>query len=91
MSYTTGQVDVTTAATLIVDTGWPPDNDGILVTASAACYVGGPDVTTSTGYPLAANTPTLIPTTGSHSGSSAGGLWGIVESGTATVSFISPS
>lgn len=87
MSYVTGQVAVSTTATLIVDTGYPFDSDGVLLTASAACYIGGPDVTTTTGYPLAANTPTLIPTTASGSG----GLYGITASGTATVSFISPS
>ncbi|UQX11323.1 hypothetical protein [Candidatus Mycobacterium methanotrophicum] len=90
MSYQTGQVNVGTTPTLIAMTGYPPDNDGILVTASAACFVGGPDVSTSTGYPIPASTAVLIPTSGSHSGSTEGGLYGVVASGTATVSFIVP-
>lgn len=85
MSFQTGQVSVGTTATLIADVGAAvPDNDGVLVSASAAVYVGGADVTASTGFPLPANTPTSIPTTGAESGE----LYGITSSGTATLSYI---
>jgi hypothetical protein len=44
-------------------------------------------VTTSTGFPVAANTPVLIPTTGAETLK----LYGVVTSGTATISYLSIS
>jgi hypothetical protein len=87
MPFQTGQVSVGTTATLIVDVGQGvPDNDGVIVSASAACFVGGPSVTPTTGFALAASTPVRIPTTGAASEP----LYGITSSGTALVSYIFP-
>jgi hypothetical protein len=44
-------------------------------------------VTTTTGFPIAANTPVSVPTTGSEPLS----LYAVVSTGTATVSVIYPS
>jgi len=86
--FTTGQVSVDTTATFITTVGQgAPDSDGVLVSASAACFIGGPGVTTSTGFALAADTPTLIPTSGAVNAA----LYGVTSSGTATISFIFPS
>ena len=76
----TGQVSVGTTATLVCVVGSAPDNDGVLVSASAACFVGGVDVTATTGFPLAANTPVSIPTTGAEPVE----VYAITETGTAT-------
>ena len=82
----TGQVSVGTTATLVCSVGAAPDNDGVLITSSAACFVGGAAVTASTGFPVAANTPVLVPTTGAEPLE----LYAVVSSGTATVSYIFP-
>jgi hypothetical protein len=63
------------------------DTDGVLVSASAAAFIGGAGVTTTTGFPIAANTVVLVPTTGSEPLS----LYAVVASSTATVSVIYPS
>ncbi|BCO56465.1 hypothetical protein LTQ56_02280 [Mycobacterium intracellulare subsp. intracellulare] len=82
----TGQVSVSTTATLVCNVGSVPDSDGVLITASAPAFVGGAGVTAATGFPVATNTPTLIPTTGAESVS----VYAITSSGTATVSYIFP-
>lgn len=84
MPYSSGQVSVGTTATAIF-TESVPDNDSVLISASAAAFVGGPGVTTTTGLPIPASTPTLIPTTGAESLQ----LYGVVSSGTATISYLS--
>jgi hypothetical protein len=76
---------LTTATAIFTQT--VPDNDSVLISASAAAFVGGPGVTTSTGFPVAANTPVLIPTTGAEVLQ----LYGVVSSGTATISYLSTS
>jgi hypothetical protein len=86
MAFQSGQVTVGTTATLVCTPSTLPDNSGVLVNASAAAFVGGPGVTATTGFPLPANTPTRIPTTGAASEA----LYAVVSSGTATVSFIFP-
>ena len=55
-------------AALVCNVGSLPDNDGLLLNSSAAVFIGGSSsVTASTGFPLAANTPTRFPTTGAES------------------------
>ena len=84
MPYSSGQVSVGTTATAIY-TESVPDNDSVLISASAACFVGGPGVTTTTGLPIPATTPTKIPTTGAETLQ----LYGVCASGTVTVSYLS--
>jgi hypothetical protein len=86
MALQTGQVSVGTTATLVATVGAVPDSDGVLISSSAAAFVGGSGVTTSTGFPVAANTPVLVPTTGAETVA----VYAIVSSGTATVSYIFP-
>jgi hypothetical protein len=74
-----------TTATAVFTSGPAPDDDGVLISSSAAAFVGGSGVTTSMGFPVAANTPVLIPTTGSESLE----LDGVVSYGTATISDLS--
>jgi hypothetical protein len=85
--YVGSSVATGTAATAIFTSGPAPDNDGVLISSSAASFVGGSGVTTSTGFPIAANTAVLVPTTGSEPLS----LYAVVSTGTATVSTIYPS
>lgn len=75
-----------TTATLVCTPGTLPDNSGVLVNASAAAFIGGAGVTPTTGFPLPANTPTRVPTTGAASEA----LYAVVSSGTATLSYIFP-
>jgi hypothetical protein len=85
--YTSSQTSVATTATLVATVGSAPDSDGLLVSSSAAAFIGGAGVTTTTGLPIAANTPVTVPTTGSEPLS----LYAVVTSGTATVSVLYPS
>lgn len=84
--FQTGQVAVSTTATLVATVGPAPDNDGVLISSSAAAFIGGAGVTASTGFPVAANTPVTVPTTGAE----ALALYAITSTGTATVSYIFP-
>ncbi len=86
MPFKSGQVSVSTTATQVCSIGAVPENSGVLVNSSAAAFVGGPGVTASTGFPLAANTPQTVPTTGAESLV----LYGITSTGTATISYIYP-
>ena len=54
--YHSAQTSVGTTATLVATIGSAPDTDGVLVNSSAAAYIGGAGVTTSTGGPIPANT-----------------------------------
>jgi hypothetical protein len=76
-----------TTATAIFTSGPAPDDDSVLISSSAAAFVGPSGVTTSTGFPVAANTPVLIPTKGAESLQ----LFGVVSTGTATISYLSIS
>ncbi len=86
MGYKTAQVSVGTNATLVATISSVPDTGGVLVYSSAAGYIGGSGVTTTTGFPIAATTPLLVPTTGAEPLS----LYAVVSSSTATVSVIFP-
>jgi hypothetical protein len=86
MPFKSGQVSVGTTATQVCSIGAVPENAGVLVNSSAAAFVGGPGVTAATGFPLTANSPQTVPTTGAESLV----LYAITSSGTATVSFIYP-
>jgi hypothetical protein len=92
MSYQNGVVSVGTTATLIATPSSAPDVDGILIQnlGAVAVFLGGSTVTANTasmgGYSLAAGTSVLVPTTGA----SAEGLYGIVASSTANVSWLYP-
>ena len=85
--YSSAQTSVGTTATLVATIGSAPDTDGVLVSSSAAAFIGGAGVTTSTGFPIAENTPLLVPTTGSEPLE----LYAVVSSSTATVSVLYPS
>ena len=85
--YNSAQTSVGTTATLIASIGSAPDTDGVLVTSSVAAFIGGSAVTTTTGFPIAATTPVLVPTTGSEPLE----LYAVVASSTATVSVLYPS
>jgi hypothetical protein len=85
--YHSAQTSVGTTATLIATISSAPDVDGVLVSSSAAAFVGPSGVTTTTGFPIPATTAVLVPTTGSEPLS----LYAVVSSGTATVSVIYPS
>lgn len=78
--YVSGQVTVGTTATLIASPPGP-----IAISCSAATVVGGAGVTTSTGLSVPATTVVTIPGDGP-----AHDLYGVVASGTATVSFVYP-
>jgi hypothetical protein len=85
--YLSSQTSVGTTATLVATIGSAPDTDGVLVSSSAAAFIGGAGVTTATGFPIAATTPVLVPTTGSEPLL----LYGVVASSTATISVLYPS
>jgi hypothetical protein len=84
--FKSAQTSVGTTATLVATIGSAPDTDGVLVSSSAAAFIGGPGVTTTTGFPIA-NTPVLVPTTGSEPLT----LYAVVSTSTSTVSVIFPS
>jgi hypothetical protein len=86
MPFQSGVVSVGTTATLICTVGSAPENDGVLISASAAVFIGGPGVTASTGFPVTANTPVTVPTTGAESLA----LYGITSSSTSNVAYIFP-
>jgi hypothetical protein len=73
-----------TTATAIFTSGPAPDNDSVLISSSAAAFVGPAGVTVTTGIPIPASTPVLIPTTGAETLK----LYGVVTSGTATLSYL---
>jgi hypothetical protein len=78
----TGQVSVGTSATVISAAN--TDQAGVLITnasATATVYLGASGVTSSTGAVLAAGSSITIPTISA--------VYGIVSTGTATVSYIS--
>jgi len=85
--YNSAQTTVGTTATLVATIGSAPDCDGVLVSSSAAAFIGPSGVTTTTGFPVVANVATLVPTTGSEPLS----LYAVVASSTAVVSVIYPS
>jgi hypothetical protein len=85
MAYISGQVTVGTSPTLVATPSDIPENGGILLSSSAAAFIGPSGVTTTTGFPIS-TTPVTVPTTGAKSE----GLYAVVSSGTATVSYIYP-
>jgi hypothetical protein len=65
MAITTGQVAVTSTAVKLFTSGPAPIGQA-LVYSSAAAWVGPAGVTSSTGYPIPATTPVVIPLTGAE-------------------------
>jgi hypothetical protein len=65
MAISTGQHAVTTTAVQLFESGPAPITHA-LVYSSAAAFIGGSGVTTSTGFPIPATTPVLIPLTGAE-------------------------
>jgi hypothetical protein len=65
MAVSTGQVAVTSSATKLFTAGPAPITHA-LVYSSAAAWVGGSGVTSSTGFPIPATTPVQIPLTGAE-------------------------
>lgn len=85
--YATGQVSVGTTATKVFSVHTPLAG-GILVSSNAAAYIGGADVTKDNGFALPANTAVSVPAAIADNPPLE--LYAIVESGTATVSYIFP-
>lgn len=87
LDYTSGVVAVGATATLIASL--PPVADGVLVvnTGAGTVYLGGAGVTTTTGFPVAANATVTVPTVGNYPRN----LYGVVASGTASVAFLVPT
>lgn len=83
--FSSGQVSVGTTATLIGT--FEGNQSGVLISSSAACFIGGSGVTTTTGFPVPITTPVLVPTNGGVNSQ----LYAVVASSTATVSFIHPA
>jgi hypothetical protein len=92
MAYKNGVVSVGTTPTLICTPSSAPDVDGVLIQnlGAVTLYLGGSTVTAGTtstgGYQVAASASVTVPSTGA----SAEGLYGIVASSTANVSFLFP-
>lgn len=85
-SYNHGTTTVGTTATLIAST-MAAGEGGLVIYSSAACFVGGPGVTSSgatQGLPIPATTPVKLPTNGSTQLS----LYAITATGTANVSVL---
>lgn len=86
-AYANGLVSVGATATLVCTV--PANPTGVLVSSSAACFLGGSTVTATGatgGVPLAANTPTLVPTLGDAQCK----LYAVTTSGTANVTYLYP-
>lgn len=84
--YQSGQVSVGTTPTLIcASTG---NQSGVVINngAGAIVYLGGPNVTITTGFPIAVSSTATIPTNGGVINK----LYGVTSSGTSTVSYLSP-
>jgi len=82
MAVSTGQVSVGTTATQLFTTG-PAPIERAIVSSSAAAFIGGSGVTTSTGLPVPANTLVEVPLTGAEDDA----VYAVVSSSTATVSY----
>jgi hypothetical protein len=81
MAVSTGQVAVTSTAAKLFTSG-PAPIAHALVYSSAAAWIGGSGVTSSTGFPIPATTPVQIPLTGAEDDS----VYAVTSS-TATVSY----
>lgn len=87
LDYTSGVTAVGATATLIATI--PAVADGILLTntGTGTVYLGNASVTTTTGFPVAANATVTVPTVGNYPRN----LYGVVASGTASVAFLTPT
>ena len=85
MAITTGQHSVTTTAVQLFQPSGEAPIQYAIVYSSAAAFIGGSGVTTSTGFPIPATTPVQIPLTGAETGS-AEAVYAITSS-SATVSY----
>ena len=81
MAVSAGQVAVTSSATHLFTAGPAPITHA-LVYSSAAAWIGPSGVTSSTGFPIPATTPVVIPLTGAEEDA----LYAVTSS-TATVSY----
>jgi len=68
MTISTGQTSVTTSAVLLFEPSGEAPISHALIYSSAAAYIGGAGVTTSTGLPIPATTVVAIPLTGAETG-----------------------
>ena len=80
MGISTRQVTVTTAATALVDATAEAEMV-VLHSSSHQCYIGNSDVTDATGYKMDNGDKLTVE---NHQN----GIWGIVSSGTATMSVL---
>jgi hypothetical protein len=85
MAVTTGQQSVTTTAVKLFQPSGDAPIQHALVYSSAAAYIGGSGVTTTTGFPIPATTVVQIPLTGAETGS-AEAVYAVTGS-SATVSY----
>ena len=86
-NYQSGQVAITTTATLICTI--EGNESGVLLsnTSGAPVFLGGPGVTTANGFQMPISTTLLVPTYGGAKVS----LYGIVASTGSTISFLHPT
>ncbi|GBE65861.1 hypothetical protein MFM001_23230 [Mycobacterium sp. MFM001] len=82
MAISTGQVSVGTTPTKLFTSG-PAPISRALVYSSAAAFIGGSAVTSTTGLPIPATTLVEVPLTGAEDDA----VYAVVGSGTATVSY----
>ena len=82
-NITTGQITATSTAATELSVPTSADIAGVVVTSSAAVYLGNSTVTATKGLLIPANIPTLLPVF------SADQLYAITPSSTATVSWMS--
>lgn len=86
-NYISGQVAVTTTPTLICQVEGNETGTMINNGSGAIVYLGGPNVTTTTGFPLAISSTIMVPTYGGANVK----LYGVVASTGTTVSFLHPT
>ena len=81
--FASGQVSVSTTATLIGT--FEGNQSGVLVSTTESIYLGGPNVTAGTGFPITSDaTPITVPTNAGVNCE----LYAIADSTTATVSYL---
>lgn len=88
-SYVSGSVSVGTTATKVCTV--PADNDGVLVSCSAATVFGGPGVTATTGLSMPAASTSVPPQWIPSVGGAVHDLYAVVASGSSTVTYLYPA
>lgn len=92
-TYVSGPVTVTSTAALAFTVPSGCGASGVLVanTGTVTVYLGGPGVTSATGFPItAATTPPGPPVTLPTNGAEAHDVWAVVASTSGSISFLYP-